>query len=604
MATIQPSFAPVLILLVLAPFCAVRFLLPQTKLAVTIALTAILMVIINTIVPIIMHITGTAISSSSLTTTHIMLSVVAYLSIRLRKIPLLPPRDLADKKLLLIISGFALIILPFTPLTGIDTYKWLDLATSMKAEQSIAWLVHPLSLLGFTGGRSYPSAQPLILGTIMTSSNLNVEWSFYFMSLLSGILGISSAYLLAQKCFHTHSHTHTPHLTNTPALWTAFFYGFAPVFMRYNHWATGRGLFIAIFPLFLLTIINLSKTEISRLKKGRITFIILNALSFIVLALFLTLSHKAGLIALLMILVSLPITILLPRRNLKWLVPTITIAALAIAIAIAPNKILPMPFGLIIGFAYTALTRFGWLIPLAAVGLLLAPGWTNNPHLRRLLPALLLAIPLSCTKEMYGALIALIFICLAATKGFIWLNAQNPTKTALLKHVTITMIIIGAFSIIIQRSITATPRRIRAAALFLEQYDPDGPFQIKSSKWRTKIQGYVSGCPRFAIKRTGNIEAHINRPPTLSGSPAKTLAAWTSYSRHIISVSGFSTSYYGKNPRHYTIQIDQINQPPNSTSIYAKDGIEIFIPINQHIPASNKTLTHPITLAREAESEK
>ncbi len=599
-AIINKPFAPVLLLLVIAPYCIIRFLFPRAKLATTITFTCMMIVILNTLIPIIMHISNRPINNYSLTTIHVLLSVLAYTSMRLRKTPAIPTPDSTDKKLILIIGLFAIIIIPFTALTGIDTYKWLDLATSMKVEQSIPWLLHPLSLLGFTTGRSYPSAQPLILGSIMTISNLNVEWSFYFMSLISGILGITSAFLLSKKCFSTSLPSNRPSALPpsrpsapvAPSLIAAFFYGFSPVFIRYNHWATGRGLFIAIFPLFLLAFINLSKTEIQKTKTRNSLFIIGNLAALISLGLFLTLSHKAGLIAILMIIISILPGMFLPRRNWHWLVPILTIMAVTATIALSPNKGAPLPLGLIIGFIYASITRFGWLLPLAAIGLLLTKNWLGTPSLRRIFPALLVSLPFSCAREMYGALIALIFITLAATNGFIWLITKLPDKKIILQKTTIIMIIIGALAIIVQRSRIATPHRIRTAALFLEQYDPAGPFQITSKKWRTKIQGYVSGCPRFKITKTGSVKAYIQRPPSIKGNPAQILAAWTSYSRHIITVSGLSLSYYGNNPRRYIFLIDQPNKTPNGTvSIYKKNGIEIFKPITQKTPTKELSIT-------------
>lgn len=606
-ASINSSFLPVLLLLVIAPYCTTRFLFPHIKLVATIASTCMMIVILNTITPIVLHIFNIQINYLSLIIIHALLSVLSYISIRLKKISITTSWDNTDKQLLIIIGLFAIIIFPFTALAGIDTYKWLDLATSMKVEQSIPWLVHPLSLFGYTTGRSYPSAQPLILGTIMTISNLNIELSFYFMSLISGILGITSVFLLAQKIFSTQiyqekpnamsfgktlatpSRPHTPTLPHYPLpLYAAFFYGFSPVFIRYNHWATGRGLFLAVFPLFLLTLLNLSIIEIKKLQTNRTLFIIENLTGLILLGVFLPLSHKAGLIALLLILVSLPSRLLLPHRNWRWLIPALTLIAIIPTIILSPNEGAPLPFGLILGFIYTSITRFGILLPLAAIGLLAANNWLTNPHLRRILPALLLLLPFSCSREMYGALIALIFITIAAANGFILITEKFQNQKIIIKRIITIFIIIGALAIIIHRSITATPRRIRTAALFLEQYDPTGPFMITSNNWRTKIQGYVSGCPRFKITKTDAIKIHIQRPPKLNQPPAKLLAAITSYSRHIITVSGLSLSYYGENPRHYIFHINNPSQTPTGTiRIYNKDGIEIFKPINQKIIKEN-----------------
>jgi hypothetical protein len=375
--------------------------------------------------------------------------------------------------------------------------------------------------------------------------------------------------------------------------------------MRYNHWATGRGLFIAIFPFFLLTLINLSKTEIQKQQNNRLIFTIINLLGLLVLGILLPLSHKAGLISLLVILASILPAMLMPRNKYKWIVPTLSIIAVIAAIALSPNRILPFPLGLPVGFLYTSLTRFGWLLPLAAIGLLTTDNWLKNPHLHRLFPALLISLPFSCSREMYGALIALIFIVLAATNGFICLTEKYPSQRKLLTKTTIIMIIISALAIIIQRSITATPRRVRDAALFLEQYDPNGPFQITSNNWRTKIQGYVSGCPRFKINKTGPVKVTIHNPPSIKGSPAQVLANWTSYSRHIISVSGLSVLYYGKNPRRYIFYIDKTIPPPIGTiSIYNNNGIQIFKPIKQYIHSNNITEPLPVKITTKEEGRK
>jgi len=76
------------------------------------------------------------------------------------------------------------------------------------------------------------------------------------------------------------------------ALWTAFFYGFSPVFVRYNHWATGRGLFLALFPLFILSIIRLPGLKAWG--------------GLLLTGLLMTLSHKAGCVAVPALLLSLP----------------------------------------------------------------------------------------------------------------------------------------------------------------------------------------------------------------------------------------------------------------------------------------------------------
>ena len=64
------------------------------------------------------------------------LTVISYI-LRLWKIPLLLKTQKTDKYLLGIIVIFAVMVIPFTPLTSIDTYKWLNLAKTMRAEHMI-----------------------------------------------------------------------------------------------------------------------------------------------------------------------------------------------------------------------------------------------------------------------------------------------------------------------------------------------------------------------------------------------------------------------------------------------------------------------------------
>ncbi len=570
--TVQGSFAPALLLLAIAPYCFTRILLPRLKFSATMLIAAIITALLNIVIPVILHLAKQPITQVSLLKIHILLTVISYIWFRLRKIPLLPQAQQTDKYLLGIIAVFAVMVIPFTPLTGIDTYKWLDLAKTMRVEHDVSWLVHPLSLFGFTG-RSYPNAQPLILGSIMTISNLGVEWSFYFMSLLSGAIGILSAFFLIRKCFHN----------RFIAVWGAGFYGFSPVFMRYNHWATGRGLFLALFPLFLLALINL----FSGIPPGqkRIKYIFLNLCGILLFGFLLPLSHKVGMITLILIFASLIPAVILPRKKFSFLIILFFIPAAIIAMAISPRIILPTPAGQVAGCLYMSLSRFGWLLPLAVAGILLPGNWFTNRRLRILFPAMLMSIAISCARDMYGALIALIFVTIAAVNGFFWFLRKFPAYRREIKFVTSIFIIAGALVIVINRSAHATPRRIRDAALFLNSYDPYGPFMITSDRWRTKIQGYTTGCPRFNLVKSKNFKVNFHHPPSFKGSPAQILANWTTYTRNIIGISGLRVYYYGKNPRHYFLRIDKNTSiPKGTTCIYKKNGVEILKPSGQHLP--------------------
>ncbi len=574
MATAAVLFPnPAVLLLFITPFCLTRALAPRAGWATSLATTGALAVIINTLVPIGLHVGSLPITTGRLTVVHAVLAVLAYASFRKRAGRLLPATGSHDRLLLILTGVYALLILPLTALAGIDTYKWLDLAMSVQVERAIEWFVHPMSLLGFTG-RSYPSAQPLVLGSIMTISGLGVEWSYYLMSLVSSVLGISAAYLLGRVCLDKRS----------TGLWVAFLYACSPVFTRYNHWATGRGLFLAIFPLFLLGITNLSAARVRATSRPAL-FALGNLTLVIVAALWLMLSHKTGLIAVPAILISLPLALLLPRRNARGLVPVLGLMAVAGAIILSRPWGAPFPVGSLLGFMRAGATRFGWLLPLAAVGVLAAPGWLEHPHLRRFLPASILVLPFFGLGDMYGALIALIFVALAAAHGLQWLTYAWPQYADWTRRITLIMVALGAVVIVAHRSLNATPRRVRDAAHFLNSYDPEGPLMLRAERWRPEIQGYLTGCPRFEAERVGPVSVRFIRPPSLRGTPTGVTRAWIAYSRHMFNVSGVHVSLYGTHPRTYYVTVDSLAPPPeNTVQLYAEHGVKVYAPAGQEVP--------------------
>lgn len=548
------------------PFLFCRALKPRASFPVTLAATGVVSIVLNTLFPIAMHAARVPISRFNMAIVHVSLGLVAALVFRLKRCSLFPEFSRASGRLLLLCGAFAVAVVPLTCLAGIDTYKWVDLAGAVRVERSIPWLVHPFSLMGFMG-RSYPSIQPLVLASALILGELGVEWSFYAVSVLFGTLGISSAYVLGNAV----------HSSRDGALWMAFLYGFSPVFVRYNHWATGRGLLLAIMPLFLLAVLKLP---------GASGFALL-----LLTGVLLPLSHKAGLVALGGILASLLAVPLLPRIGGRILMPVLAVLSVAGAVLLSPNMVLPFPAGATLGFVRMSMVRFGWLIPLAALGLLCAPGWFASPARRRLVPAMVVTFAFSCASNMYGALIALIFVAMAASVGIRRVEKHPPIlcrrSPRFCTVLTIVMVILGCLAILVNRSVTAMPRRVRAAALFLEEYDPYGPYMIRCKPWRPQIQGYVSGCPRFSIERTGPVSVVFTPPPTLRGSPTQVLSDWVSYTRHMFAVKGIALDYYGKNPRFYYFAVDgRGDVPADGEMIYSENGVEIFKPAWQEHPGA------------------
>lgn len=485
-----------------------------------------------------------------------------------RNLPWLIPAEITR----IILPGmalFAIIIFPYTHFTGIDTYKWQDLATAINIEQNIPWLVHPLSLLGFTP-RSYPSAQPIMLATIQIIGNLGIDAGFAVLSLLIATLGCASAYLFGLRTFKK---------TNTAAIY-ALLYIFTPVFTRYTHWATGRGLFMALYPLLLAALIGNWRPEV-RGRMSRALRTMLYALCLLLIALLLALSHKVGFI---IAIIAIPLYMggfLVPKRSNR---PAIIISLLpfaALALLIVSPAMLPVPFGNGIGIIRFSITRFGILMPLALLGLIAPKNLLAATRWRHLYPLMLLSIPLAFEPHMYGAMVATPMITIAATEGIIWIigHTKFPAENRILTSAFCIIIFSFSLTTIIHRSRIATPANVYHAAQFLEKYDPSGPFVINApGRARTQIQAYVSGCPRFNVTAATNFSIKVSPPPSIKGNPRKILQKWTAYMRGFMTVPEITTDWYGKNPRQYYVIVNnEGTHPLSATQIYNKDDIQIYL---------------------------
>ncbi len=452
------------------------------------------------------------------------------------------------------ITLFSILILPYTRFTGIDTYKWQDLASAIRVEGNIPWLVHPLSLLGFTQ-RSYPSAHPALLGSTEIMGHLSVEAGFGVTSIFVAILGAAAAYHLGRCVFDK----------QRAAIVFSLLYVFSPVFTRYAHWATGRGLFLALFPLLLAALLRLPRK---------------NAwFGLVAGAVLVSLSHKVGLVVSIAILPLMLAELLIPARSNRLVIAISLIPSLVLATLIVSPAVRPFPVGNAFGLLRFSLTRFGWLIPVAALGLLGPRHLLHNPAWRRLYPFMLIAIPLAFERQMYGALVALPLITLAATEGALWLTGIFPTRARTITRALAIATLLFSMATIIHRSRDATPTAVYRAAQFLEQHDPKGPFVIHApGRARTQIQAYVSGCPRFNVDTGPRTAFEIAAPPGFTGKPRQILERWISYMRGFMGASGTTTDWYGVNPQHYYVVIDGKGKRPNpDTEIYSDQGVQILV---------------------------
>ncbi|MFT5240988.1 MAG: hypothetical protein ACI9OU_002072 [Candidatus Promineifilaceae bacterium] len=542
----------------ITPWCLSRRFAPQARIATALTVAGLSGIALNIVIPVLLHLSAVPITTGSLCLTHVLFASLAVL-VNLPFRHLRPTSPSADERgLLYACFVLGLLVIPLTPLAGIDTYKWQGLATNIAVEQNVPWLVHPLSLLGFTP-RAYPSAQPLLLGCLQTGPLLGVETGFMIVSWFSGVLGLCGAFVLGQRL----------QLGDRTSLWLALLYGFSPVFMRYNHWCTGRGLFLAVYPAFLAFVLPPWRWR--------------HLPGALLSALLLPLTHKTGLIALGLAPLAWLSHLVLPRKPWIWVMLLLAAPALLAALLLSPPAGGPFPIGSVVGFAIKSATRFGILIPLAALSLCMARSWLTTPSRAFVLP-MILTLPLAYPADMYGAMLALPFIALAATLGLEGLTQRFTQHASRITNVALALTLLGALTVVTHRNRNATPKRERAAALYLNTVDPLGPFMVHApGRTRVHLHAYLTGCPRFVLydggAQTVRVRQHL---PPLQGAPADVARDWIDYLRNVFEVPDIGIDWYGVDPRKYFVKVDgQGEAPEDGRSIYAKDGIEIIAPATQ-----------------------
>jgi len=542
-------------ILVITPYLFIRAFSPRADATFSIALSGVLSLVLNASAPVALHILSIPVTRPSLALVHSALGIMAIGAFLLRR-PSLFPRVLpTESTLILLVLLLAVLVFPFTHLAGIDTYKWQDLASNVAVQRSVPWLMHAASLLGFTP-RSYPSLQPLALATVQIVGGLGVDAGYYLVSVFNAVLGVAAAALLARRLFSAPS---------SRIMFTVF-YALSPVFMRYSHWATGRGFFLSLFPLFLLAVLDLPRA--------------LALPSLCLMAILLAAAHKAGLVAVALAVLCVPASLVLPRRDNRWILCLVCLPFVALAVAVAAG---PGSSMVAKGFAFLRadLTRFGWFVPAAIAGLLGGNQWFGSRERRRLLPLGLVAFAASHIGDMYGALIALVFVCIAATDGTEWIVSRIPKQGTRIRIAAGILTLAGAVLIIAVRSAQATPRRIYAAAVFLEEHDPDGPFVLDAPGMaRSQIQGYVSGCPRFRLIAHGPVRVRFNKPPAMRGDPVRIVRKSIGWLRHLMVVTGVRAMLYGEAPVIYRVRVDRRGPPPRGHELlFSENGVEVFGPM-------------------------
>jgi hypothetical protein len=533
------------------PLLTVRHLAPRADALLTLAWTGVSAILLNAAVPIGLHLTAIPVTAAALAGVHWIVFALLLAALRPRRIRFWPRDGGGSLRIpFLYWAIFAVLVFPFTHLAGIDTYRWQSLATGVRVERMIPWLLHPVSLFGF-GPRAYPSAQPLVLASVQILGGLGVDAGFYFVSLLSGAVGILTATLMAVRLLGP----------GAPASACAALYAFSPVFLRYNHWATGRGLFLAVLPLAVLCA--------ARLPRWKPLF------AYPLLALLLAFCHKTGIAAAVLLPAAAVAARMVPARPSRW--APVTLAVPFCILAVLASRPLA-PAGRLAGCLYADVTRFGILTLAAAAVWAFRPDCMALPHRRLILCGLLLSFPLAHAADMYGAMVALPFLALTASEAVPLLDRAAPSRRVAAQACVAAAVLTAGAAVLVRRSLDATPRRIREAAAFLNERDPLGPFQIEApGRARAQLVGYVSGCPRFRARPAGAVRVLFAPRPSASGPVAFRVKAWTDYLRACIELDSVDVEWYGNAGRTYFVRIDGAGEAPaDARPIYDRQGVAIL----------------------------
>ncbi len=309
-------------------------------------IVAVWSLVLQPVLALIFHLTSAPIAPFPLIAAHFGIAVACLVLLRAVKRPLLPVSGAWPLGQLWILLLLAIFTFPFTHLGGIDAYKWGDLATAVALERNIPWLIHPLSLLGFTA-RSYPSLHPLLMGSIRALGATSIEAAFFLASLVMCGVGVTSASYLAERLGLQKRET---------LLYTAF-YALSPVFMRYVHWGTGRGAFLAVLPLFVAAL-----ADLPRLKAWPLALFS---------GLLLVLSHKTGLICVVVFPLIRLASLLYPRRH-PILCLLLLVLSFVASVMFAPVRYFGVPPGLFAGWIRYDLARFAWMSPALVLAVIVA----------------------------------------------------------------------------------------------------------------------------------------------------------------------------------------------------------------------------------------
>lgn len=311
---------------------------------------------------------------------------------------------------------------------GYDSFFIHSLANSISIFGSAEWWVHWLSVFGFYA-YSYASAVPFVLSGMHQLMGIEMEIVILIYCILTGLISIFTAYVLAGRLFPSFSFKYG----------VALFFSIAPGVMLFTTWEVStRGLFIVLLPLFIFLLLS----EINILKK---------ILLLIPLFIFQFAIHHYGFVLIPIIFAYIGILVLEKTNYLEKIMPYSHYIIIFLFMAFIGLPFLSRSlidsgsrYSWLITSAITITRQVGPVVILAAgsfIYLLLKKEKSRNDLL--LLTMLTLFTP-TIYSHTYGAFMLLLFIVLFIGVAFANVVSMADTK----KHVSLALIAIILMSVI------------------------------------------------------------------------------------------------------------------------------------------------------------
>lgn len=129
---------------------------------------------------------------------------------------------------------------------GADTWVGCMRILIISKEGAATWILHPLSYYGWYPF-SYPTGQDFILSAVQQTTDQNIFYIAYEMSIFSGIFGIFSMYLLAKQIKNDDLFVFIVIFIFITFEWI--------IMVTWNNLST-RGLFIVLYPIIILFLLK------------------------------------------------------------------------------------------------------------------------------------------------------------------------------------------------------------------------------------------------------------------------------------------------------------------------------------------------------------